>query len=312
MKRIGYIKEKIVAESNCIKAILNASQGKRDREDVKEVLSHIEVYAKDLSQRLILHEFTSPYKIRKITDGVSVRDLKPPKYCVKLDIKKFYPSIPHDKLKERLREVIKDREALEIIDVVIDSYPQDVPEDTEVVRGIPIGNFPSPWFAELFLQPLDMYIKQELHVRHYIRYADDMVLIDSNKRKLRKAMYAIIEYAKGMGLTIKENYQLFRIQENGKGRKIDFVGRCFGRGFTTIRKRRALALMRQSRRIQKLQKAKKPVSFHMAAGFLSRASCFRHTDSYAMRLKYYDTVNIKKLKEVIRRESKRKQLARCC
>ena len=69
MKRIGYIKEKIVAESNCIKAILNASQGKRDREDVKEVLSHIEVYAKDLSQRLILHEFTSPYKIRKITDG---------------------------------------------------------------------------------------------------------------------------------------------------------------------------------------------------------------------------------------------------
>ena len=245
-------------------------------------------------------------------ERATVRDLKHAKYCVKLDIKKFYPSIPHDKLKERLREVIKDREALEIIDVVIDSYPQDVPEDTEVVRGIPIGNFPSPWFAELFLQPLDMYIKQELHVRHYIRYADDMVLIDSNKRKLRKAMYAIIEYAKGMGLTIKENYQLFRIQENGKGRKIDFVGRCFGRGFTTIRKRRALALMRQSRRIQKLQKAKKPVSFHMAAGFLSRAPCFRHTDSYAMRLKYYDTVNIKKLKEVIRRESKRKQLARCC
>ena len=369
MKRIGYIYEKIIAESNCIKAILNASQGKRDRWEVQEVLSHIEIYAKDLSLRLQELLFTTPYKIRMITDGLSgkerelqipafypdqcahhaivqilkpivekssyywscanipkrgidracrgveratVRDLKHAKYCVKLDIKKFYPSIPHDKLKQRLREVIKDRRALEIIDVVIDSYPQNVPEDTEDVRGIPIGNFPSPWFAELYLQPLDMFIKQELGIRHYIRYADDMVLIDSNKRKLRKAMYAIIEYVKGMGLTIKENYQLFRIQENGKGRKIDLEGRCFGRGFTTIRKRRALALMRQSRKIQKLQKANKPVSFHMAAGFLSRSSCFRHTDSYGMKLKYYDTVNIRKLKEVIRYESKRRQQAQCC
>lgn len=374
MKRIGYIYEKIIAESNCIKAILNASQGKRDRCEVKEVLSHIEVYAKDLSQRLQIHEFATPYKIRKIKDGLSgkerelqipafypdqcahhaivqilrpivekssyywscanipkrgidracrgveratVRDLKHAKYCVKLDIQKFYPSILHDKLKERLRHKIKDTKALAILDKVIDSYHFKAvdPFTGEVVeyeQGLPIGNYTSPWFAELFLQPLDMFIKQELRVKHYIRYADDMVLIGSNKRKLRKAMYAIIECAKDMGLTIKGNFQLFRIQENGKGRKIDFVGRCFGRGFTTIRKRRALALMRQSRRIQKLQKANKPVSFHMAAGFLSRASCFRHTDSYAMRLKYYDTVNIKKLKEVIRHESKRRLLAQCC
>lgn len=375
MKRIGFIKEKIVAESNCIKAILNASQGKRDRKDVQEVLSHIEDYARDLSQRLEELNFTSPYKIRNITDGLSgkerelqipafypdqcahhaivqilrpivekssyywscanipkrgidracrgveratIRDLKHAKYCVKLDIKKFYPSILHDKLKERLRQVIKDEGALAILDVVIDSYSHDrvvidpeTGEETYVPSGIPIGNFPSPWFAELFLQPLDWFIKQVLHIRHYIRYADDMVLIDSNKRKLRKAMYAIMEFVGGRGLTIKENYQLFRIQEGGKGRKIDFVGRCFGRGFTTIRKRRALALMRQSRKIQKLQRAGKPVPFRMAAGFLSRGSCFKHTDSFAMKRKYYDTVNIKQLKEVVRNESKRKCQARC-
>lgn len=368
MKRVGYIYEKIIAESNCIKAILNASKGKRDREEVKEVLSHIEDYARDLSRRLVELDFTSPYKIKMITDGLSgkerelqipkfypdqcahhaiclvlkpivekssyywscanipkrgidrackgveratVRDLKHAKYCVKLDIQKFYPSILHSKLKERLREVIKDTKALAILDVVIDSYPVNPPENGEEVRGIPIGNFPSPWFAELFLQPLDWYIKQELHIRHYIRYADDMVLIDSNKRKLRKAMYAIMEYVEKMGLKIKGNYQLFRIQENGKGRKIDFVGRCFGRGFTTIRKRRALALMRQSRKIQKLQRAGKPIPYHMAAGFLSRASCFRHTDSYGLKRKYYETVNIKKLKEVVSNESKRQYQARC-
>lgn len=357
MKRIGYIYEKMIAEENCIKAILNASAGKRDRREVTEVLGHIEDYARDLSRRLVELDFTSSYKIKIITDGLSgkerelqipafypdqcahhaivqilkpivekssyywscanipkrgidrackgveratVRDLKHATYCVKLDIKKFYPSVKHDRLKARLREVIKDTNALAIIDTIIDSYHHDTGQ------GIPIGNFPSPWLAELFLQPLDHFIKQELHVRHYIRYADDMVLIDSNKRKLRRAMYAIMKFVEGMGLHIKENYQLFRIQEGGRGRKIDFVGRCFGRGFTTIRKRRALALMRQSRKIQKLQKAGKPVSFHMAAGFLSRSSCFKHTDSLGMKKKYYDTINIRKLKEVIRNESKRK------
>lgn len=319
---------------------------------VKKVLADLDFYAKDLSHRLVMLDFLSPYHKKTISDGLSgkkrelqipafypdqcahhaivqifrplvekssyywscanipgrgidlackgveratMRDLKHAKYCVKLDIHKFYPSIPHDKLKACLRTKIKDYKALAILDKVIDSHSP----------GIPIGNYTSPWFAELFLQPLDWYIKQELGVRHYIRYADDMVLIDNNKKKLRKAMYAIMDFVAGMGMELKGNYQLFRIQENGKGRKIDFVGRCFGRGFTTIRKRRALALMRQSRKIQKLQKAGKPVSFHMAAGFLSRSSCFKHTDSYAMKQKYYDTVNIKKLKEVVRHESKR-------
>ena len=230
-----------------------------------------------------------------------MRDTKHAKYCVKMDIHKFYPSIPHDKLKARLREKIKDEKALQIIGKVIDSHSP----------GIPIGNYTSPWLAEFFLQPLDWFIKQTLVVRHYVRYADDLVLIGSNKRELRKAMYAVMEFIKDLGMTVKHDYQLFRIQRNGKGRKIDFVGRCFGIGFTTIRKRRALALMRQSRYIQKLQRSNRSVSYRMASGFLSRCSCFKHTNSEGMKRKYYDTINIKKLKEVISNESKRKCLAQC-
>ena len=124
-------------------------------------------------------------------------------------------------------------------------------------------------------------------------------------------MYAIMEYLDTIGLKVKGDYQLFRIQQYGKGRKIDFVGRCFGRGYTTVRKRRALAFMRQSRHIQKLQRLGKPVPFKIAAGFLSRSSCLKHTDSFGLRKKYYETVNINKLKEVVRNESKRKCIARC-
>lgn len=384
MKRIGYIYEKIIDLENCKRAIYNASVGKRHRGSVKEVLEHIDFYAKDLRLRLIMLDFQTPYRIKMIRDGLSgkerelqiptfypdqcahhaivqvfrpiversayhwscanmpgrgidmaskgieratKRDVRNAKYCVKLDIRKFYPSIPHDKLKERLRHKIKDTKALAILDKVIDSYHFKAvdPFTGEVVeyeQGLPIGNYTSPWFAELFLQPLDMFIKQQLKVKHYVRYADDMVLTGGNKRKLRKAMYAVKEYVEGMGVNLKGNYQLFLVQEDrrynpnpaakrGRGRKIDFVGRCFGRGFTTIRKRRALALMRQSRKISKLQKAGKPVSYHMAAGFLSRSSCFRHTESKKMKERYYDTVNVKKLKEVISNESKRQYQARC-
>lgn len=243
----------------------------------------------------------------KGVERATMRDIKQAKYCAKMDISKFYPSIPHDKLKARLREKIKDEKALALIDAVIDSHE----------KGIPIGNYTSPWLAEFFLQPLDHFIKQQLGVKHYIRYADDLVMTGNNKKKLRKAMYAVIEYIKGLGLTVKHDYQLFRVQRKNrerkhrKRRKIDFVGRCFGIRVTTIRKRRALALMRQSRYIRKLQERGRPVPFKVASGFLSRSSCFKHTDSKAMKEKYYDTVNIRKLKEVVSNESKRQYLAQC-
>lgn len=241
------------------------------------------------------------------TERATMRDRKHAKYCVKMDISKFYPSIPHDKLKARLRTKIKDEKALRLIDTVIDSHSP----------GLPIGNYTSPWLAEFFLQPLDNLIKQEYKVKHYIRYADDLVLTGSNKKELRKAMYGIFDFMRGLGMNVKHDYQLFRVQDYckekkyRKGRRIDFVGRCFGKGFTTIRKRRALAVMRQSRRIQKLQKRKQPIPFKMASGFLSRSACFKNTDSYEMKRKYYDPVNIKGLKEVVRNESKRKHLTQC-
>lgn len=364
MKRFGFLYENIVSVANCKAAIINASQKKKNRKTVANVLADLDFYAQDLSERLIRLDFLTPYQTRIIKDGLSgkerelqipsfypdqcahhaimqvlkpiiekssyhwscaniphrgidhackaveratMRDTKHAKYCVKMDITKFYPSISHDKLKARLREKIKDKKALQIIDKVIDSHSP----------GLPIGNYTSPWLAEFFLQPLDNLIKQKHKIRHYVRYADDLVLVDNNKKKLRKTLHDIINFMKELGLTVKHDYQLFRIQRNckerkhRKGRKIDFVGRCFGIKFTTIRKRRALALMRQSRYIQKLQARNRPISFRMASGFMSRSSCFKHTNSQGLKKKYYDTVNIEKLKEVIRNESKRKCLPQC-
>lgn len=213
------------------------------------------------------------------------------KYCIKGDIKKFYPSVPHDLLKARFRQKIKDEKALAILDKVVDSHD----------KGLPIGNYTSPWFAEFYLQPLDHFVKQELKAKYYVRYADDIVIIGTNKRKMHKMLKALIIKIEDMGLEMKHNYQLFKIYDGKSGRKIDFVGKCFSLGYTTVRKRRALALMRQSRKIQKAQAKKAPISYRMASGFISRCACFKHTRSKGLKKKYYDTVDIENLKEVIRK-----------
>lgn len=237
-------------------------------------------------------------------------DKRHAKYCGQTDIRHYYPTIPHKALKDKLRRKIKDRKALMVLDRVIDSYHSEESDDA----GIPIGNYTSPWFAELFLQEIDWKIKHDHHIRHYIRYADDGVIIDNNKKKMRGVIRDIIQTISSYGMRIKNSWQIYRIlrDKTKRGRKIDFVGRCFGIGFTTIRKRKALACMRQSRKIQKNQNINKPISPKTASGFISRKDCTRYTCSLGFRKKYIYTVNMRSLKEVISNESKRKYLSRRC
>jgi len=117
------------------------------------------------------------------------------KYCLKLDIKKYFPSIDHNILKKTLEKYIKDRKILNIFDLIIDGssnsteitkyYPQD---DllTPLVRkkGIPIGNLTSQIFANLYLNNLDHIIKEKLKVQTYLRYVDDLFLLGNDKKLL--------------------------------------------------------------------------------------------------------------------------------
>lgn len=102
-------------------------------------------------------------------------DRKHTKYCLKMDVSKFYPSIDNDILKQMFRRKIKDRDCLWLIDSIVDSN-----------QGQPIGYYTSQWFANFFLEGLDHYIKEELGVKYYVRYVDDLVLFGNNKKTLHK------------------------------------------------------------------------------------------------------------------------------
>lgn len=220
------------------------------------------------------------------------------KYCAKLDIRKFYPSISHEAMKKALRRKIKDEKILWLFDVIIDSTD----------KGLPIGNYTSQWLANFLLQDLDHYIKEELKIVHYMRYMDDMILFGPNKKKLHKAVAAIAEALKPLGLKLKGNWQVFRvdyIDRKGKrrGRDIDFMGFRFFRDRIIMRKRIALRARRLAKKIAKSN----VVSFHRAAAMISYCGWFKYTDSYNYRQKYIEPfIKLSILKGVIRNENRKR------
>lgn len=144
------------------------------------------------------------------------------RYCLKIDIRKFYPSIDHTILKEIVRRKVKDTRLLHLLDEIIDSAP-----------GVPIGNYLSQFFANLYLAYFDHWLLEERHVKHYFRYADDIVILSPDKETLHTLLSDITEYlSHRLHLTLKGNYQIFPVEERG----IDFIGYVFRHTYTRLRK----------------------------------------------------------------------------
>lgn len=170
-----------------------------------------------------------------------------PEYCLKLDITKFYPSIDHNILKTLLRRKFKDQRLLNLLDGIIDSAP-----------GVPIGNYISQFLANLYLTGFDHWIKQTKQVKHYFRYADDIVILADDKPYLHQLLADIKDYLAHLKLQVKGNYQIFPINARG----IDFVGYRFYPTHTLLRKSIKKAFI----------KAKKPQSLAAYKGWLKHCN----------------------------------------
>lgn len=139
-------------------------------------------------------------------------DPKGTKYCLKMDVKKFYPSIDREILIKDYEKIFKDEDLLWYLRLNITSSP-----DT----GIPIGNYLSQFSGNFYLSPFDHWIKEVKGVKYYYRYMDDIVFLHSSKEYLHKLEKEIIEYMEvERHLTIKQNYQVFPVEDRG----VDFVG----------------------------------------------------------------------------------------
>jgi len=106
-------------------------------------------------------------------------------YAYKGDIKGYFPSIPHDILKQLIQHTIADKDVLWLLDIIIDSSG---------VKGLPIGALTSQLMANLYLDKLDHFVKETLGCKFYLRYMDDFVVLAPDKMEARNIEKRITHY----------------------------------------------------------------------------------------------------------------------
>ena len=127
-----------------------------------------------------------------------------------------------------------------LIDERIDSVPS----------GVPIGNYLSQYFANIYVSYFDDWVKEVKRVKYYWRYADDIVILVTNKEVLHELLHDIRAYLRdNLKLKVKRNYQVFPVESRG----IDFLGYVFFHTHTMLRKSIKQKLFR---RVAKLSKRK--------------------------------------------------------
>ena len=132
-------------------------------------------------------------------------------YALKCDISKYFAHIDHDILFDLLKKKISDPPTLELLKKIIDSYPE----------GIPIGNLTSQLFANIYLDPLDRYIKQSLRRRYYLRYVDDFLILGDSKEDLKEVLVYITIFLQRF-LKLELHPRKVRLFPTRLG--VDFVG----------------------------------------------------------------------------------------
>ena len=115
---------------------------------------------------------------------------------------------------------IKDRQLLDALNEIVDSGP-----------GLPIGNYLSQYFGNIYLSPIDHAVTAGLGYKNYFRYCDDMVILHHDKKCLHDLRRIMQELLAGLGLVMKENWQVFPIDQRG----LDFVGYRFWPTHTLVR-----------------------------------------------------------------------------
>ncbi len=155
------------------------------------------------------------------------------RYVLQCDIQQFFPAIDHAILKQILGRTIACAPTLRLCGKIIDSgadvltneyrmrwFPNDDLFAVNRPRGLPIGNLTSQFWANVYLNELDQFVKHTLRCPGYVRYVDDFLLFADDKPTLHRWRAAIIERLQTLRLTLHENRAQPRPVEQG----ITFLG----------------------------------------------------------------------------------------
>lgn len=252
----------------------------------------------------IVNDLRGYYKTKRV-DGkkksvwvpsILLSDEENTKYCYKIDLHHYYQSINHEVLKQKFRKVFKDPELLWLLDEIVDSINTATEEDlielslsgeieVDPNTGIPIGNYMSQYSGNFYLSSFDHWVKEELHVKHYYRYMDDVVIFASSKEELHEIHRKVTAYTRDyLHLNIKGNYQIFPTKVRG----VDFVGYRFFGEYTLLRKSTAINFKRKMRACRKKMENNIPPTYSEWCSFNSYKGWLGNCDSYRLFKKYME------------------------
>lgn len=147
-------------------------------------------------------------------------------WIMKCDIRKFFDSVDHKKLMGIIQKKIRDEKTIKLLENIISSY------NCKNGKGIPLGNLTSQLFSNIYLNELDHFIKRELKVKYYIRYADDFVILYNDKIYLENLAVKIrILLKEALLLEVHERKLIFSKWHKG----VDFLGFVSFQNFKILR-----------------------------------------------------------------------------
>ena len=197
-------------------------------------------------------------------------------YILKCDIEKFFDSVNHEILLSILQLKIKDKDLLNLLKEVVDSFTSNRSNLFDRC-GVPIGNLTSQLFANVYMNVFDQFMKNDLKVKHYARYTDDFVIVSEDEDYLvnliPKINYFLEEKLK---LRIHPN----KISINRFNRGIDYLGYVLFPHFTLIRKRTKKRVLRKINEKILLYKNSEISKEQLESTLMSYLGILSHADAH--------------------------------
>ncbi|KKT23235.1 MAG: RNA-directed DNA polymerase [Candidatus Nomurabacteria bacterium GW2011_GWF2_43_8] len=192
-------------------------------------------------------------------------------YVLKCDIKKFFANIDHQILKSILSRAVLDTDILWLLGQVVDSFTS-IYAIAEMKKGLPLGNLTSQLLVNIYMNEFDQFVKRELKVKYYVRYADDFVILSENQNDLLLLLrYIVLFLREKLKLELHPKKVFIKTIASG----IDFLG------WVHYPKHRVLRTTTKRRMLKNVKNNPKPEAIQSYLGML------QHGDTYKIKSNYF-------------------------
>jgi retron-type reverse transcriptase len=197
------------------------------------------------------------------------------KYVLKCDISKFYPSMNHNVLLSIVKRKIKCPDTLWLVENIVRSFPGE--------NNVPIGNFTSQWFGNLYLNEVDQFVKHELQAKYghidFIRYCDDFCLFNNSKKTLKACREEIRAF---LDKKLKLKFSKCDIFPISRG--VDFLGYRHFDNYILLRKRTTKRVRRRLAALPGLYAKKEITAEQYRSSVASTWGWLKHANTHNLQV----------------------------